>query len=129
MVHDSRPACLIAERMASNMPVMPGYVENEDEFGLGPVYEAPRRLLDTWGAQRVFGTWTRSLAKTSGADDGLWLTYPKLADGLAAQRLDYAQHLNAEMIVTDSPLAASYLARHVGQRDLKIKLLAELVSS
>ncbi len=106
---------------------MPGYVENEDEFGLGPVYAAPRRLLDVLGAQRVFGTWTRSLAKTSGADDGLWLTYPNLAEGLAAQRLDYAERLGAEMLVTDSPLAASFLAKHLGKRKIGVKLLAELL--
>lgn len=128
LVHDSRPACLIADRMANNLAILPGYVEDEDAFGLGPVYEASRRLLDALGARRVFGTWTRSLAKTSGADDGLWLTYPQLAEGLAIQRLDYAEWLGADLVVTDSPLAASYLAKHGGNRELEIKLLAELVS-
>ncbi len=97
-------------------------------FGAGAVYEAPRRLLDALGAQRVFGNWTRSLARTSGADDGLWLTYPHLAAGLAAQRLDFAETLGADTLVTDSPLAASFLSKHIGERSIKVKLLAELFS-
>ena len=135
-VHDSRPACLIADRMANNLAILPGYsvlslskgTEDESAFGLGAVYDAPRHLLDALGAQRVFGGWTRALAKTSGADDGLWLTYPDLAAGLAAQRLDYAERLGATMLVTDSPLAAAYLSKHTAGRKIEIKLLAELLS-
>lgn len=127
-VHDSRPACLIADEMANNLAVMPGYNEDEAAFGRGAVYEAPRRLLDALGASRVFRTWTRSLAKTSGADDGLWLTYPHLAAGLASQRLDYAERLGATLLVTDSPLAAAFLAKHATGRTLKVKLLAELLA-
>lgn len=126
-VHDSRPACLIAEALANHLAILPGYVDREADFGQGPVYEAPRRLLDAWGAERVFGTWTRSLAKTSGADDGLWLTYPHLAAGLARQRLDFAERLGADLIVTDSPLAASFLKAHALERAIEVKLLAELV--
>lgn len=127
-VHDSRPACLLADRMANNLAILPGYVEDESAFGTGAVYETPRRLVDRLGGRRVFGTWTRSLAKSSGADDGLWLTYPRLAAGLAAQRLDYAEHLGATMLITDSPLAASFLAKHAGERKLEVKFLAELVA-
>lgn len=127
MIHDSRPACLIAQAMNSVLAVMPGYLEEEAEFGRGAVYEAPRRLVDALGGQRLFGTFTRALAKTSGADDGLWLTYPHLAQGLAAQRLDYATRLGAKTIVTDSPLAAAYLTANQNERKLKIKLLAELL--
>lgn len=129
-VHDSRPACLLAERIATNLAILPGYVEDEAAFGLGPVYDAPRRLVDGMGGgQRVFGTWTRSLAKSSGADDGLWLTYPKLAAGLAGQRLDYAVHLAANTLVTDSPLAAAFLSKQINQREIEVKLLAELFAS
>jgi hypothetical protein len=128
LVHDSRPACLIADQMGNNLAVLPGYVEDEAAFGLGAVYDAPRRLLDLLGADRVFSTWTRALAKTSGADDGLWLTYPNLAAGLAAQRLDYAEHLGVTTLVTDSPLAASFLTRHAAERKIKVKLLAGLLT-
>jgi len=127
MFHDSRPACLIAEQMANHLAVMPGYLEDEAAFGVGEVYEAPRHLLESLSVVRVFDTWTRSLARTSGADDGLWLTYPHLAAGLAAQRLDYAENLGAETIVTDSPLAASYLSKHTNGRSIGVKYLAELL--
>ncbi|MEA3338312.1 MAG: hypothetical protein U9R25_20675 [Chloroflexota bacterium] len=125
LFHDSRPACLLAEEMANHLAIMPGYLEDEAAFGVGAVFEAPRRLLDALPAQRVFGTWTRSLARTSGADDGLWMTYPHLAAGLAAQRLDYADNLGAETIITDSPLAASYLSKHTSGHSVGVKLLAE----
>ena len=128
LVHDSRPACLIADQMAISLAILPGYREDEAVFGLGEVYEAPRRLLDSLGVERVFSTWTRSLAKSSGADDGLWLTYPDLAAGLARERLDYAIRLDATAIVTDSPLAASSLARHAAERNVQVKLLAELLA-
>ena len=127
MFHDSRPSCLLADQMANHLAVMPGYLENEAAFGVGAVYEAPRHLLESLGIARVFGTWTRSFSRTSGADDGLWLTYPHLAAGLAAQRLDYAENLGVETIVTDSPLAASYLSKHTNGRSIGVKLLAELL--
>ncbi len=126
-VHDSRPACLLADQMATNLAVLPGYRENEDAFGLGEVYDAPRRLIDALGHERVFSTWTRSLSKSSGADDGLWLTYPDLASKLAEQRLAYAGKFGATTIVSDSPLAVSFLGRHAGPHGVKVKLLAELV--
>ena len=67
-VHDGRPAYLIADGTPSYRVVLPGYTESESDFGQGAVYDAPRHLLDAMGAQRVFGTWTRALAKTSGAE-------------------------------------------------------------
>jgi hypothetical protein len=127
-VHDSRPACLIAERAPGHLAVLPGYVEDEAVFGEGPVYEAPRQLVDLMGGERVYGVWTRALAKTSGADDGLWLTYPHLAAGLASQRLDYPRGLGATELVTDSPLAATYLARNRQAGDIPVRWLPELLA-
>ncbi len=127
LIHDSRPACLIAEKMPTHLAVMPGYTANETAFGEGQVFHASRELVDAVGAERVFDTWTRCLAKSCGADDGLWLTYPKLAEGLARQRLDYAKELGAELIVTESPLCADYLSKHAGDDDLPIYWLPELI--
>jgi Fe-S oxidoreductase len=127
-VHDSRSAYLIATEEPLYTVVLPGYTQDESTFGGGPVYEAPRKLLDAMGAERVWGPWTRALAKTSGADDGLWLTHPKLAAGLAAQRLDHATALGATMVATDSPLAASFLSKHAGEHHVGVKLLAELLA-
>ena len=127
-VHDSRPAYLISTKEPLYTVVLPGYTRDESAFGRGPVYEAPRHLLDAWGAERVWGTWTRALAKTSGSDDGLWLTYPDLSAGLAAQRLDYARSLGAALVVTDSPLAAGYLSQYAEGHEIEVKLLAELLA-
>ena len=127
-VHDSRPASLIAEVAPNHLAVMPGYVADENAFGEGVVYEAPRSLVDATGSQRVFGTWTRGLAKSCGADDGLWLTYPELGSGLARQRLDYAQWVGADSVVTDSPLCASYLKAHRAPNHPAIYWLPELLA-
>lgn len=127
-VHDSRPAYMVADDVPSHLAILPGYIEDESEFGKGVVYEAPRRLLDAMGGQRVYGAWTRGLAKTSGADDGLWLTYPDLAAGLAIQRLEYAKSLGATTLVTDSPLAASFLSHNAQEDDIAVHWLPELVA-
>lgn len=127
-VHDSRPAYFLAESKPTHMAIQPGYNEDESAFGTGEVYEAPRRLLDAMGAERIFGPWTRALARTSGADDGLWLTFPDLAAGLAAQRLDHARKLGATTLVTDSPLAVDYLARNAKEGDIPVRWLPELLT-
>jgi hypothetical protein len=127
-VHDSRAACLIADRMADHLAVLPGYRESEDAFGLGEVYEAPRRLIDRFGAERVFSSWTRSLAKSCGSDDGLWLTYPNLAADLAAARLNEVDRLGADLLVTDSPLAAAFLRQQRKQYRVKIASLTEILT-
>ena len=125
-VHDSRAACLIADTMPSHLVIMPGYRKSEEAFGSGAVYEAARKLVDASGAERLFGTWSRGLAKSCGADDGLWLTHPDLATGLARQRLDYARQLGAEIIVTDSPLSAQWLDKNSIDGDARVCWLPEL---
>jgi hypothetical protein len=127
MYHDSRTAYLIAEGKPSHLAIMPGYLRDEGAFGRGNVYEAPRRFLDQIGAERVFGTWTRGLAKSCGADDGLWLTYPQLAQGLARQRLDYAKSLGVGQIVTDSPLCADWMAGQATEADPLVSWLPEIL--
>ena len=127
-VHDSRPAYLVADNEPSHLAVLPGYLEDEGAFGSGAVYEAPRVLIDSTKGKRVYGTWTRGLAKSCGADDGLWLTYPELAKGLAQQRLDYAKQLGAERIVTDSPRCAYHLKLFRRDSDPIIVWLPELAA-
>lgn len=109
--HDSRPAYFLAEKLPNHRAILTGSRPEEPDFGEGPVYTAPRKLLEALGLKFVTGTWVRGLAKSCGADDGLWLTYPDLAKGLAQQRLEYASYLKADWIVTDSPLCALWLAR------------------
>ena len=127
-LHDSRSAYLIAEGLPSHQAVLPGYLDNEEDFGSGSVYDAPRQLLDSIGCERVSGTWIRALAKSCGSDDGLWLTYPDLASGLANQRLDYITGLGVEIIVCGSPLCASYLKETAQDGDIPVYWLPELLA-
>ena len=129
LVHDSRPACLIADRMPNHLAILPGYHDNEEAFGAGRVYDAPRHLIDAYGGQRVFTTWTRGLSRSSGSDDGLWLTYPDLARELAVARLAEAEQAGAELIVTDSPLAANILHENRNTQRVQAKCLAEIVAN
>ena len=118
---------MIAAEEPLHTVILPGYTDDETTFGRGPVYEAPRKLLDSLDAERVWGSWTRALARSSGADDGLWLTHPDLADGLAVQRLEHAESLGATTLVTDSPLAAAFLTKHAQGNKIDVYLLAELM--
>jgi hypothetical protein len=126
-VHDSRPTYFFAEQQPGHLAILPENIEDESVLGEGWIYQAPRRLLDNMGAQLIFGAWTRSLAKSCGVDDGLWLTYPDLAAGLARQRLDYARNLGATAIVTSSSLCANFLGCHQIQSDPLISWLPEFI--
>ncbi len=107
--HDSRCACLLADDMAQDEAIQPGFQGPETALGKGEVYEAPRRIVDALGMERIFFVWSRSLSRSCGADDGLWITYPELAKELALKRMQEAEKLGAEMIITDSLLCAYHL--------------------
>ena len=126
-VHDSRPAYLISEENPAHFAILPGYSQDEKSFGTGEVYEAPREILVEMGASLISATWIRALAKSCGADDGLWRTYPHLAAGLARQRLDYIARSGAEVVVTDSPLCAEFLKTHAAVTDPTPHWLPELI--
>lgn len=127
-VHDSRAAYLIADGLPSHLAILPGHLDNEDDFGSGTVYDAPRQLLEAMGCEQLSGTWMRALAKSCGADDGLWLTYPDLARGLGDQRLHYINGLGAEAVVCDSPLCAAHLKDMVPKGELPVFWIPELLS-
>ena len=118
--HDSRSACFLAEQLATDEVIQPAFCDSEEHSGYGEVYARPRRLLDALGVRRVSSVWSKSLSRSTGADDGLWLTYPELASGLAEMRLDHIRSLGAEVIVTDSVLDAVHLRRVQGDGGLKI---------
>jgi Fe-S oxidoreductase len=126
--HDCRAATLIADATARTEAIQPGYRGDEQTLGKGNVFDAPRRVLDALGANRMYSVWSRALCKSCGADDGLWLTYPELAAGLAKQRLQEAKRLGAEMIVTDSILCAKHLARVADDGDLAVRWLPDLLA-
>ncbi len=125
-VHDSRSSALLANALARAETIQPGFCGDEEALGSGGVYEAPRRLVDAMGMERLYTVWSRSLSRSCGADDGLWRTYPELAAGLARQRLDAAQRLGAELVVTDSPLSAAHLGGHA--EGLAVRWLPQLIS-
>lgn len=125
--HDCRAISLAAGAAAHTEAIQPGYRGDEENLGKGNVFDAPRRVLDALGASRTYSVWSRALCKSCGADDGLWLTYPQLAEGLAKQRLQEARRLGAEVIVTDSLLCAKHLARTASNDDLPIRYLPELL--
>jgi len=125
--HDSRSACLLSDKMASDEAIQPGFKGPEEILGAGDVYEKPRELIDIMGMERIFSVWSRSLSKSCGADDGLWLTYPEIAGGLARQRLKEFNSLNVDIIVTDSPLCQKHLSGARDEDDVMILWLPELL--
>ena len=124
--HDSRSACLLSDRMAADEAIQPGFKGPEEVLGAGDVYEKPRELIDILGMKRVFSVWSRSLSKSCGADDGLWLSYPEMAKSLARQRLREFNHLDAD-VVTDSPLCQQHLSSARSEGDVKVLWLPELI--
>ncbi len=126
--HDSRSAALVAESLPLAEVIQPGYRGKEEALGKGKVYDAPRRLVDMMGMKRIYSVWSRSLSKSCGADDGLWMTYPDLAYGLAGQRLDEAKSLGSEVLVTDSVLCASHLSRSRREGDVPVMWLPALMA-
>ncbi|MCC6803310.1 MAG: (Fe-S)-binding protein [Anaerolineae bacterium] len=77
-------------------------------------YELPRRVLAAGGAQVVeyFGTNSRALADDAGVEGGLHHLYPDLAAAVARMRL--AGKPAGDLIVTDCPDSAGWLARSAG---------------
>ena len=126
--HDCRAASLVADAMAQTEAIQPGYRGDEETLGKGNVFDAPRHVLDALGVNRMYSVWSRALCKSCGADDGLWLTYPKLAEGLAKQRLQEAKRLGAEMIVTDSILCAKHLVHVAGDDGIAVRWLPDLLA-
>ena len=106
-VHDSRACVALAEKLPSDEVIQPGFAGPEEALGTGRVYDDLRRIIDRSGGKRVFSVWSRCMSKTSGADDGLALTYPALARRLAAYRFQQAEAAGAETVVTDSLAAVT----------------------
>jgi Fe-S oxidoreductase len=127
LFHDSRSACLLADQMADATAIQPGYQGPQETLGRGEVFESPRRLLGAMKMDLLYSVWSHSLSRSCGADDGLWLTYPALAQGLAKQRLLEAKRLGAELLVSDSLLCARHLACMAGDGDPRVLWLPELI--
>jgi Fe-S oxidoreductase len=126
LFHDSRCACSLADELAQDAAIQPGYRGSEEAMGKGKIYEAPRKILDEAGMERVFTVWMRSLSRSCGADDGLWLTYPELAEKLGLQLFAQAEELGAEFIVADSLLCSAHLKRIAPDGRTKVLWLPEI---
>lgn len=125
-VHDSRAATLLTDELPIAEVIQPGYVGDETKLGQGAIFDAPRELVDALGMQRRYSVWSRALSKSSGADDGLFLTYPALAAAMAKMRLAEARRVGAQMVVADSLLDATYLAQFAEETGLTITWLPAL---
>lgn len=132
-VHDSRASYLLRQGEADPVTLKPGFrwePEAREEFcGTGAVYEHVRVVADIAYDRREWGLWTRGLAKSCGSDDGLWMSYPEIARKLALARLDDVVELKADVIVTDSPLAAWWLEKNRQPIHPAVAWLPELFGS
>lgn len=128
-VHDSRSAFLTSDRPPHPRAIQPGGSSDEVDFGIGAVYDSPRAIVDALGFARAAGTWTRGLSRSTGADAGLWLTYPGLASRLAREKLDSARSASASHLVTSSILDAVHLRSARRDDDPTVVWLPELIAS
>lgn len=125
---DSRAAAYLAEQLALPVAIQPGYLGTPDESGRGAVYDDLRAAIRRLGGIEQRHRWERSLARSTGADDGLWATYPELARGLAEAYLERARADEATTIVTDSVLAAQQLEA-LGADAIAVRWLGDLVAA
>jgi len=129
-VHDTRPSYWLTGAQPDGRCVVPGYEmrpdANEAACGDAPAYDRVRHLVERAAPRRVWSVWTRSLAHSCGSDDGLWATRPDLAARLARARLQHAREHGAAALVTDSPLAAWWLAQHAAGTGIVVHDLASL---
>jgi hypothetical protein len=126
-LHDSRAATLLADELPIAEVIQPGYSGDESKLGGGAIFDAPRQLLDAMGMKRQYSVWSRALSRSSGADDGLFLTYPDLAAALAKARLAEAKRVGAGVLVAESLLDAIHLAKFADETGLTIKWLPALI--
>jgi Fe-S oxidoreductase len=111
LCHDARSAFFLADKLAEDAAIQPGFAGPEEALGRGAPYDHLRKLARATGGQLLSAVWMRTLAKSAGSDDGLWLTYPQLAEKLGLARLRWARRAGADVVLTDSPLAAAHLGR------------------
>ena len=108
---DSRAATFLADQLVDSVALQPGFDGPEEALGRGEVFDQLRDLIDSAGLNRLWTRWQRCLARSTGGDDGLWATYPELAERLARSTLDQAIAAAADLVVVDSPIASLQLER------------------
>jgi len=130
--HDSRSALFLGDEPARPRAIQPGFGGDEAALGRGEIYDRPRKALAGLGMNAVYSVWSRSLARSCGADDGLQFTYPGLAAGLARQRVAEARDAGARAVVSDSPSCVVHMRRTMmgspERGDLPIQWLPEILA-
>ena len=101
-IHDSRTAFYLADESADDTVLQPALSDCEKGSGIGEVFDRPRRICEKAGCQIVESVWTKAMSRSSGADDALDLTYPKLAEGLAKARVEQVKTIGADAIICES---------------------------
>ncbi len=123
---DSRSASQLADGLALPVAIQPGYLGSPEDSGQGAIYDDLRALLQRLGGREQRHRWERSLSRSSGADDGLWATYPEIAEDLSIALLESATEAGATRLVTDSPMAAAILSRSA-DRSVPVVWIGELI--
>jgi hypothetical protein len=127
-VVDTRAAAQLADGLALPVAIQPGYLGSPDDSGRGAIYDDLRTLLRGLGGREQRHRWERSLSRSSGADDGLWASYPDIATDLSVACLELAAAAGAQRIVTDSPLSAAWLGASADP-SLPVDWIGELVKA
>ena len=107
--HDARAAYFLGDTKPDEKVIMPDFFGPEELLGEGSVYTLPRKALTDGGAELLFSVWSRAMANAMGNDEGVALTYPALAEKMAARRLRMIEATGAETLVTDSLATIVYL--------------------
>lgn len=126
--HDARAAYNLGDTKPDEKVIMPDFFGPEEMLGEGTAYDAPRKALADGGAKLLFSVWSRAMANAMGNDEGVSVTYPKMAKKMADRRLRMIADLGTEILVTDSLATYLYL-EHLPEemkRGMAVKFLGDL---
>lgn len=128
LYHDGRSSFQLADSQVEARAIAPEFdLDNEEWLGSGRVFQTPRDLLRESGLDLQKSFWTRNLSRSSGADEGLFITYPDHASRLGKRLLADAADEGAEVMVTGSILDRVHLRGLEGET-MPVFWLPELFS-
>jgi len=122
-IHDARSAFYLADSLASDGAIQPGLSGSSENSGTGPIFDITRSIAANLGYENRENVWTKTLSKSSGADDGLWFTYPDLAARISRWRLKQIKELGAESVLCDSPLDAAIFRDTLEGLDIELDIV------
>lgn len=89
------------------------------------IYEAPRQILKSIGADIKEMKLNRKFSFCCGAGSGVKSNYPELSNSIAQERINMAEETKAKYLVTTCPMC--YLHLKENSKDMKVKELSELL--